>query len=177
MGWSDQAPPQVGIQGQEASQITTALVYSLLPLSIPDNGRVSIPPGLIPGEFASELVNYGKCGPMTSTSIYLDNNAEMVFRFKLPAFVREEQVEGLNLAMVVDNPAAQLDEYSLYNWESGDWMKITSENTNNVLIPDPGDYINENNEVNVRLVSKQGSSGCYFLDLGLEAGRALGKGN
>lgn len=177
MGWSDQAPPQVGIQGQEASQITTALVYSLLPLSIPDNGRVSIPPGLIPGEFASDVVNYGKCGPMTSTSIYLDNNAEMVFRFKLPVFLQEEQVEGLNLAMVVDNPAAQLEEYGLYNWESRDWMKITSQNTNNVLIRDPGDYINENNEVNVRLVSKQGSSGCYFLDLGIEAGRALGKGN
>lgn len=177
MGWSDQAPPEVHVQGSEASQVTTALVYSLLPLSVPQNGRISIPPGLIPGEFASDVVSYGKCGPMTSTSIYLDNNSEMVFRFKLPVFVQPDQVEGLNLALAIDNPAAQLEEYSLYNWQSRSWMKLTSQNTNNVLIRNPGEYINANNEVNVRLVSKQGSSGCYFLDLGLEAGRALGKGN
>jgi hypothetical protein len=176
MGWADQSPPAVGVRGQEATEITTALLYGLLPLSLPEDGRVTIPPGLIPGEFASEVVNYGKCGPMTSTSVYLDN-AEMVFRFQIPTDLAAYQVEGLNLALAVDNPTAKLKEYALYDWIKEDWTPINSENTNSVLIRNTGAYINDNGEVRVRLTAGAGGAGCYFLDLGVEAAKALGKGN
>lgn len=176
MGWADQAPPVVSIRGQEAAQITTTLVYTLLPLSLPEEGHVVIPPGLIPGEFASEVTTYGKCGPTTSTSIYMDNS-EIVFSFRVPNNLAAYQVSGLNLALAVDNTAARLKEFALYNWENERWVQINRENTDNVFIRDAGNYISESGEVQVRLVNGPGNGGCFFLDLGIEADSVLGKGN
>lgn len=176
MGWADQSPPVVGIQGQEASQVTTALIYTLLPLSLPESGRATIPPGLIQGEFVSEVTTYGKCGPTTSTSIYMDNS-EMDFRFRIPTALVTRQVSTLNLALAVDNTAAKLEEYALYDWDAGEWVQINRENTSKVSIRDAGRYISDSGEVQVRLGVGPGNAGCFFIDLGVEADAALGKGN
>ncbi len=176
LGWSDQAPPDVSIRGEQASQFTTALVYQLLPMSLPETGAATIPPGLIAGAFDSEITTYGKCGPATSTSVYLDNNTEMIFRFHLPTDLATYTVSALNLALVVDNMNVNR-ELELYDWSKEAWQAVTAQDFTNILVRSPQTYINQNRDVRVRVASGAGGAGCYFLDLGLMAERGLGKGN
>ena len=45
IGWLDDAPPEVKIQGEAPAQQSTSLVYSLLPFNLPSDDTISLPTG------------------------------------------------------------------------------------------------------------------------------------
>lgn len=173
-GWLDQAPPTVEVPDNRLTQNTTAIVYSGLNYQFADDGYLSLPAGLIPGELTKVPVNGGACN--NTTSIYM-NSGEAEFDFYIPSNLGKYRIETLKLALWRDsgNPVG-LPQVALYDWGNQTWTSIQDPIQGTNVIQNPESYVNKDGTVRVQLATQSDTFGCVYLDLGMEAERLTGQG-
>ena len=62
IGWMNEAPPEITIQGNNLSYQTTTLLSTSLDYHLPEDGFISLAPGLVPGVTTQMPPNSGTCG-------------------------------------------------------------------------------------------------------------------
>lgn len=176
LGWTNEAPPQVSVRGQLVSQMTTALVYTSLDLTLPDKGRLVLPPGMLTGRVVEAPRGGGNCGPPGGgASIFLDN-ADAVFEFQMPAEIQQFKVNGLKISVSHDNPTAAYKSVAVYDWQAKKWMVMDKSQGETLTLQNAGAYVDMFGQVRLRISAGSGNPACYFLDLGVEAERTAGQG-
>lgn len=166
IGWIDQAPPEAQISGATPAQQTTAALLYPVNYTI-DPGYIVIPTGLIPGQITHTPADGGICGDTSSTSIYLGRQ-EAIFEFTLPEWMESSQVENLKLSIYNDSGWQAAPTVSLFNWPSQEWNELSGLQQGINLIPDATKLIDANGIVRLRIINEKGSSGCFYLGMGLE---------
>ena len=175
LGWTNEAPPQVGVRGQLVSQMTTALVYTSLDLTLPDKGRLVLPPGMLSGRVVDAPRGMGACGPGGGASIILDD-ADAVFEFQILADIQQFKVNGLKISVSHDNPTAAYKSVAVYDWQAKKWMVMDKSQGETLTLQNAGAYVDMGGQVRLRISAGSGNPACYFLDLGVEAERTAGQG-
>jgi len=176
VGWLEDSPPDIRIQGVEPGQQATSVVLMPLDYQLPETGLVALPAGMIPGTLVSYPRDGGSCGMPGSTGVYA-NRGEAIFEFRLPAQAAELILHNLMLAIYTDSGIFSLPQVDLYDWQLETWKPLTGLNQGVNLIPLPPDstsdsasVIRKDGLIQVRLTIENGQS-CYFLALGLEGER------
>ena len=167
VGWMDEAPPQVKIFGIEPAQKTTALILTPLTYSLFNtSGKITLPPGLIPGKLTETPRDGGTCGAAGATAVYI-SHGDAIFEFNLPAEANPLQVENLKLAIWTDSGFFTTPVVELFNWNSKEWTQLSGVSQGVNLIPNAKSLVRTDGLVKVRLAS-DGAQSCYYLALGLE---------
>jgi len=170
LGWLDEAPPEVRVDGRVPGQQTTALLYARLTFRVPEEGYLSLPPGVIPGALVKIPVEGGTCGP-SAASVWL-GRGEAILEFQLPEEMRDTQVDQLKLLIATDGGGWwQPPETALYDWSSESWAVLDEPALGINVISDAGSMVNPDGLVQVRLTSDSNPGGCLYLELGLEGKR------
>ncbi|MGD8624911.1 MAG: hypothetical protein PVJ34_10260 [Anaerolineae bacterium] len=168
LGWFDQAPPQLRVNGREPAQQSTALLVSSLPYSLGDGGQVSLPPGLLPGELIELPVEGGPCGPIAA-AVYI-GRGQAVVQFRLPDEVRDLQIESLQLSLGSDGGWSQAPDVAFYRWQQDDWIALDQPVMGVNHLSDVAEFVGGDGLVRVRFSAEdQRPRGCIYADLGLEA--------
>jgi hypothetical protein len=168
VAWFDQAPPEMKVSGREPSQQTTGLLFVNLPYRFPDQGQVSIPPGLLSSTILAMPVEGGTCGPTGTPAIYL-GRGESVIEFYLPDNMQDFTLDSLLLHIGTEGGWSRTPVTDVYDWEQDSWRELGELNTGPNLIQDVRGVISDANSVQVRISSPEGFTGaCYYLGLGLE---------
>jgi hypothetical protein len=170
IGWVDNAPPTVIIDGKSPSQQTTALLYFPVTYNFPESGLINLPVGLIPGHLIEASPFGNQCGEPGTTSIYLDH-AEAIFEFIMPANLPMSDIEINNLKLFVwsDSGWNNSPEIEFYDWNSKDWRQIEISNQGINMISAAQKYVRSDGVVRLRLNAVDITPSCYFMGLGLEA--------
>jgi hypothetical protein len=167
LGWVDEAPPDVRADGRKPAQQTTALLFMSLSFHLPDEGNVSLPPGLIPGAVVEMPVEGGPCGPDV-TSLYI-GRGQAIFEFQVPQGIQDVQVEKLELVLGSDGGWGQPPDTAIYDWDAEAWAKLDDPVMGVNVFPDAVGLISDDGRVRVRLSSEGGhGGGCVYVELGLE---------
>ena len=173
LGWLDEAPPEVQVSGRKPAQQTTALLYMPLSYRLPDEGDVSLPPGLIPGWLVEMPVEGGLCGP-GATSVYI-GRGQATFEFQMPEGVRDVQIEKLMLVLRSEGGWEQPPDMAIYDWDAEAWAKLDDPVMGINVFSDAAGLVgvvNDDGLVRVRLSSEVGrGGGCLYVELGLEGKR------
>jgi hypothetical protein len=169
IGWMEEAPIEITIDGKAANQKSLSLLTYFPPLNVDPQG-FSLPPSSIPGKLADTSKNAGYCGG-TDTYVYLENG-EATLDFTIPEYLMSTQIDNLTLNIWDDmNWNAQSDNItlSIYNWELDTWTEIDEVSNGKTIISDPAGLVNENGAVQVKVTRDNfNSGGCVYLDLGLD---------
>jgi hypothetical protein len=170
LGWLDEAPPDVRVAGRKLTQETTALLYAPLSLRLPDEGIVTLPPGLIPGALVEAPFEGGPCGP-DAASVYI-GRGQAIFEFRMPREVQDIQVEELKLILGSDVGWGQPPRTAVYDWDAGAWIELDDPVMGVNEFSDAAGLISSDGRVHVRLSTEDGrGSGCLYVALGLEGRR------
>lgn len=169
IGWMDQAPPEVSLEGIQPAQQTTAAVVLPINLSFPESGAFNLPPGLIPGRLVTTPTEGGQCGMPGTTGVYIVRG-EALFEFDLPAEAQDVTVDNLKLTVVSDAGFFNPPDLSILNAETGDWVRLDGVNQGANLIPDAAKFIDQTGAVKIMLAA-QNASNCFYLGLGMEGYR------
>ena len=169
LGWMDEAPPDVSLTGFEPAQQATAAVVLPLSLSYPEKGSINLPTGLIPGRLVELPREGGQCGMTGSSAVYIIRG-DARFEFELPAEIQDATVDNLTLSILSDSGFFNAPEISIYNPQTGDWIKLDGVNQGANLINDAAKFVDPNGLVNITL-STENASNCFYLSLGLEGHR------
>jgi len=169
IGWLEQSPPEVSIPGRAPAQQATALVIMQAPFSFPDHGRITIPPGLIPGRVDTMPMEGGSCGPPSSVSIYMVRG-EAIFKFTLPAETREVTIQNLILSLDTDSGWINIPAVSVFDWQTEEWISLNGINQGENLITNTSGLVSSEGQVKVS-ISADNSQTCYYVGLGIEGDR------
>jgi hypothetical protein len=170
LGWLDEAPPDVTVAGRTPEQQTTALLYAPLSFHLPEEGDLSLPPGLFPGTLVGLPIEGGPCGP-NAASLWL-GRGEAVFEFQVPDEARDVQVEEIKLVIGTDGGGWwQPPDTALYDWDAETWVAVSDPVLGMNVISDATTMVSENGLVQVRMSSESNQGGCLYLELGLEGRR------
>ena len=172
IGWMDHAPPEVRINGQIPHETATALYISHLAYQLPENGKITIPAGLIPGLVAEMPSSGGVCG-VENTSIWFESG-EAITEFILPPNLSDIKIENLLFLIQTDGGWGNPPEVAIYNWETAAWQPFEKTNLGLNIISDPAENISSDGLVRFRInVDNQEFRGgnCYYTGLGLEGNR------
>ena len=140
VGWIDQAPPQVTLDGVQPAEQTTAAVVIPLDLKFPQSGPINLPPGMIPGRLVETPREGGQCGMPGVTAVYIIRG-EALFDFNLPAEMQDVTIENLKLTVYNDSGVFISPEISLLNPETGDWIELDGVNQGVNLVPDASTFV------------------------------------
>jgi hypothetical protein len=170
LGWLDSAPPEVRVASRTAGQQATALLYTHLSFDLPEEGDVTLPPGLIPGTLVEMPIEGGPCGP-EGTSIWL-GRGEAIFEFQVLEETQDIQVDELKLTVGTDGGGWwQPPNTALYDWDSGAWVALSDPILGTNVVPNAARMVSEDGSVQVRLASDSNQGGCLYLGLGLKGRR------
>ena len=169
LGWLDESPPDVRVAGRTPVQQTTALLYAPLSYRLPDEGDVSLPPGLVPGALVEMPLEGGPCGP-DATSVHI-NRGQAVFEFQVPDEVRDVRVDALKLVFGTDGSWWQPPDTAIYDWDAEAWAELDGPVMGVNVLSDTTGLVSDDGLVRVRLSSEGGGGGCIYLELGLEGTR------
>jgi hypothetical protein len=175
-GWVDAAPTDVNVRGYEINKMTTTLVYTSLPINLPESGRLGLAPGLLRGKITALPKGGGPCGPGATTSTFMDG-MEATMEYQIPEALQDYTITSLKISLQIDNPSAALRQFGIYDWQQEKWGGVNLTNSGTVVIPNPAAYINRDGTVRINLMNDQGNPGCYYVDMGLEAERSSGQGD
>lgn len=171
LGWLDEAPPDVSVAGRTPGQQTTALLYVPLAYHMPEEGDISLPPGLIPGALVVMPVEGGPCGPNNGASIWL-GRGEAVFEFQAPEEARDVRIEEIKLLIGTDGGGWwQPPDTTVYDWDAETWVALSDPVIGVNVISDAANLVGQDGRVQVRLASESNQGGCLYLELGLEGKR------
>jgi len=170
IGWLDEAPPQVRVEGIEPSQETTALLIYTIDYQLPNTNQVGLPVGFIPGELISTPEEGGICGEPGSSAVYL-NRGEGIFEFSLPSDVHEIYVDTLKLSFWSDNESSKLPKLSIFDQHSGEWIILDGLSQGVNIVPEAERFIKDSRIIQVKIVSDKNTQGCFYVLLGMEGHR------
>ena len=171
LGWLDEAPPRVTVAGRTPNQETTGLLYAPLAYGLPDDGPVSLPPGLIPGTVIEMPAEGGLCGPAGTTAIYI-GRGQAILEFQMPA-LGEMNVERLDLSLGNDGGWWQSPDLAVYDWSSMAWHEVEGAMPGINPVSPADNLLSADGRVRVRLAFPQGGGGCYYVELGLAGSRSV----
>ncbi|MEJ2210886.1 MAG: hypothetical protein P8129_17865 [Anaerolineae bacterium] len=169
LGWLDEAPPRVTVAGRAPNQDTTGLLYAPLAYRLPEEGPVTLPPGLIPGALVEMPVEGGLCGPAGATAIYV-GRGQAVLEFQVPD-LGQMDVERLDLSLGNDGGWWQSPDLAVYDWSSMAWRPVEGTMPGLNPISPAGNLLSADGRVRIRLAFAQGGGGCIYVDLGLAGTR------
>jgi len=169
LGWFDQSPPQVLVDGRSPVELTTALLYAPLSYRLPESGQISVPVGFMPGSIGEMPVEGGQCGPPGVPAVYV-GRGHATIQFKLPGNLEDVQVDALTLQVRSDGGWQQLPEISLYEWDSDEWLLLQEPVLGENRIEDAEHLMSRTGEALVRLSSTNGG-GCFYMQMGFEGTR------
>ncbi len=175
LGWTDQAPPDVTVNGQPIQKQTIGMVTQNLPYQISGLDEISIPIGMIPGTVTQSPVDGGICGNGDVTAVYMQHgSAEMTFQVPdLSGYTTQE----LRLNLAIDGSPLSTPGVELYQWSDQAWTIIKDPVLGVNLIAQPKNYINSDGSIRLRLTMESGAGGyCSYIDLGLKAGKTATQG-
>ncbi len=173
LGWLDQAPPQVNVSENSLTQRTTALVYTSMNYNLPEQGFITLPPGLLPGTISQMPREGGICGP--STSVHMARG-EAQFEFTVPGDLDEITVDKLKVALWRDSGPGAMPSIALYDWEEESWIQLQSPIQGVNVVEKAGPYVSYSGIVRVSMSSESDTFGCVYIDLGMEATGPAGQG-
>ena len=135
LGWMDEAPPEVQVNGEIPQQAETGLYLTELPYNFAVNGEIKLPPGFIPGLVSDLPLSGGTCG-VVGTSIWLDRG-EAFIEFVLPPELRDISTSALLLALQTDGPWNNIPQIEFYAWDSESWQPLEDAVIGDNRITDP----------------------------------------
>lgn len=169
IGWMDDAPPDVRINGQIPQESATALYKTQLTFQIPESGEIAIPPGLIPGLVAEMPITGGTCG-VENTSIWIEKG-EAILEFILPPEFSEIEIDNLQFLIQAEGGWGNSPEIAIYNWETTTWQPVENSILGINTFSEPADSISTEGLVRFRIgIENQDFRGgnCFYASLGLE---------
>jgi hypothetical protein len=180
LAWLDEAPPTVRITSgtgvvEEPGQQTTAVILIPLSYGLPQDGRISLPVGMIPGMLAEAPREGGACGDMTVPAVYI-YRGEALFEFTLPVEMSTIQIENLKLSIITDTSWFTSPTIELYDWQANQWLALEGVQQGANLIPNAANLVSPNGLVRIRMTQDEANNqgGCYYLAMGLEGWPAEG---
>jgi hypothetical protein len=171
LGWIDQAPPKVLVNGTVPQETANALYLAQLAYHYPSSGRINVPVGMIPGVVAEMPVAGGICGGMT-TSLWFDRG-EAVMEFILPPEIAGVSPEAMQLFIKSDASTLVNLKVELFAWESEAWQTLGNVRAGFNQLTNPQTWISTDGLVRVRLSRENDfqGGGCYYAGLGLTGQR------
>jgi hypothetical protein len=169
IGWLDQAPPEVTVSGAEPAQQTTAVVVLPLTYSLPEEGNISLPPGLVPGKVIETPQEGGTCGMPGTMAVYIVRG-DAVFEYTLPAGIDPQQIQNFKLNLNSDAGFFTAPDVAIYDWSGEQWLDLEGVTQGLNLVPASSNLVRDNGTVQVRL-SGENLQYCYYLDFGVEGVR------
>jgi hypothetical protein len=168
LGWVDQAPPDVTLDGLKIQKQAIGLVTQKLAYKLVGSDELTIPIGMIPGAMTLSPVNGGACGNGEVTGVYMQQGAAEL-TFQLPD-LGEYSAQELRLNLSIDGPPQDAPKIELYQWADEAWTEIKDSVIGVNAIAQPQKYINADRSVRVRITMDPNSGGfCSYIDLGLKA--------
>jgi hypothetical protein len=170
IGWLDQAPPQVAVNGREPAHQTTALLYAPISYALPGEGEIILPPGLLHGALVEMPLEGGRCGPQ-STSLWL-GRGDAVFEFQVPEDLLDAEINRLKLLIRTDGGGWwQAPTMAVYAWGAEEWVRIEEPVMGTNIISNANDMVGQDGQVRIRLSAQSNLGGCLYLELGVEGQR------
>ena len=169
IGWLDQAPPDVIVPGIDPAQQTTAIVMMPVPYSFPEHGRISLPPGIIPGIIKTMPAEGGSCGMPGTVALYMVRG-EAVFEFTIPVEASNATIQNLRLSLDTDSGWLNIPAVSIYNWQKNEWINLDGVDQGENLISNAADLVSSEGLVQIR-ISAENAQACYYVGLGMEGER------
>jgi hypothetical protein len=169
LGWLDQAPPEVSIEGSKSGEQTTALVIFPLSYDLPSSGTLHLPPGLITGKIVKTPIDGGACGAPGSTAVYLARGTAVI-EFNLPPQFQDVEVDNLLVSIQTDGSFDAPDVF-IHNWQSDTEREIEIISPGETLIPQANGLVSSEGSIQLSLKSDTGSGTCYYMAMGLEGHR------
>jgi hypothetical protein len=171
LGWVEESPPEIMINGRQATQNTLGLLTTHLPFQLV-SGDYHFPTTLIEGRVINQTSNLGYCEG-TSTNVYLDTGSAE-FEFTIPPALLNTDLESLLVEF--QEEAAQWDEsdtssfsLSIFNWEKGQWSVMSNIINGINSIDDVSSFIDQNGVIRLKLEREvQNPMGCVLILVGLE---------
>jgi hypothetical protein len=175
LGWTDQVPPEVTIDGYQIKKQVMGLVSQKMTFQPGNSDEITIPIGMIPGQMTRPPTSGGICGIQGSTAVYIESGTAE-FTFQVPALSGYLPQE-LRLNLGVDNPQTEKPEVALFNWTEKAWTILKDPATGINRLDQPQAYINPTGSIQVRVSGTTSFKGaCTYLDLGLKAKKATNSG-
>ncbi|MGD8821572.1 MAG: hypothetical protein PVG63_00590 [Anaerolineales bacterium] len=169
IGWLDEAPPYVQVEGRPVSERTTALLIADMEFELGPAGEIHLPTGTIPGTLVAASAEASWCG-MRSTSAYLPGG-EVIFEYRLPDVLTSLQLPSLHFNLETDGARTQGYTVEFYDWTSDAWAVVEQPHFGLNIISQAESYINNDGLIRARLTVGENSWGCWSLDLGIDGNR------
>lgn len=170
VGWIEQAPPEVRVSGRTPSQESTAVVILPMDYSLPSEGNITFPMGLIPGQLIQLPRDGGYCGEPGRASVYI-YSGEAQFLFRLPEEALEMSVDMIQVNITTDSGMFDPVELAFYNWSTDEWRVFPKVEQGIFLVPEASELVDSSGQIKIRLTPGSIQGLCYSLSLGLEAHR------
>jgi hypothetical protein len=169
VGWLDEAPPYVQVEGRPVSERTTALLIADLGFEVGPSGEIHLPTGTIPGNLLSSSQEASWCG-LRSTSAYLPGG-EATFEYRLPGELASLQLPSIHFNLETDGERTQNYSIEFYDWEAGVWQAVEQPHFGLNIIAEGATFISGEGVIRARLSVGENSWGCWMLDLGIDGYR------
>jgi hypothetical protein len=168
LAWIDTAPPEIRVGGKEPQRQAVTLLFTSLTYNLPEDGTISLPPGLIPGAVVAMPEEGGLCGA-AGNAVWL-GRGEAIFEFALPEDIDGGDLRSLSVALTTDGPRWAPPETAIFDWEQQGWRGIDDAILGVNKLSEPEGLVGAGGLVRVRLSTGTGrSEGCFQVRLGLEA--------
>lgn len=169
VGWLDEAPPYVEVEGRPVSERTTALLIADLGFEISPVGEILLPTGTIPGTLVATSGEASWCG-MRSTNAYLPGGS-VVFEYRLPEALTSLDLPSIHFSLETDGARTQGYTLEFYDWNAEAWETVDQPHFGLNIISQAESYINGEGLIQARLSVGENSWGCWSLDLGIDGNR------
>jgi len=171
LGWLDSAPPDVRVTGDTPAQQTTAVAVMPLSYSLPQEGPITLPPGLVPGQLVENPREGGTCGMTGATAVYIVRG-EAFFDFRIPPNLQDLQIDNLKLGLWTDSGAMFTEpQVALYDFDNQQWLLLDGVSQGINLIPAQQGLIDPDGLIRVRMGVEENGQSCYYIGMGLEGVR------
>ena len=177
IGWVEDSPLTVTVQGQEVSHQKTSFVYGHLPI-IFDQTKVVIPPGFTKATLVKSSENISNCnqGPGREGVYFEAGQAEV--KLTLPEAGRNLELSRLDLYLQSDYfeaPAEAAPNLELFDRTEQRWVPLAGAKLGVNPITNPARFFDPAEaSLRARLSRPEFSqfSGCIFFNLAVEGGRS-----
>jgi len=166
VGFITKAPPEVKIISAEAAQQATGVVLQPLQLSLPKEGDVRIPPGMIPGKVTTFPADGWICGMPWDTAVYIARG-EAETTFFIPQELIGVEISALRLGIWNDSGDLLIPELDLFDYSRHNWVMLEGMAYGVNQIPNASPFVDPMGQVKIRLRPNQNQE-CIYLTLGLE---------
>jgi hypothetical protein len=171
LAWLGEAPPEVRVRGRSPAQQTTALLYAPLTYRLPQEGKIAVPAGFLPGRVAEVPSEGGVCAAPGGPAVYIERG-DALFDFALSEDASGAQIDQLTVSIRSEGGWQQAPAVALYDWSAGTWTELEGPTFGDNVIADATRLASNGGLVRVRLSAENTARvGCLYVGLGFEGSR------